>query len=190
MLKIYYIDISNFFYDENLLTKISPFRKDYILSINDSTRKKQSLYVWLLLEFVLKSLNVKIKSNLSINNGKWFLIDESCFFSLSHSNNIVCIAISDKNVGVDVEICSDKTIKTTKKYFKEVAFSDNNLYIQKWTEKEAMYKFDSDDEKIIFSSKTVQDLDKNVYILTSCAKETAEFYQVEILDILDHYKGD
>ena len=37
---------------------------------------------------------------------------------------------------------------------------------------------------IIFSSKTVQDLDKNVYILTSCAKETAEFYQLEILDKL------
>ena len=36
-------------------------------------------------------------------NGKWRLKDNAINFSISHSNNLICVGISKSEIGVDIE---------------------------------------------------------------------------------------
>ena len=70
---------------------------------NDKVRREKYL-VWKLLEravterFKLDFANLKFTKSA---NGQWVCPD--LFFSLSHTDGAVCVAISDKPVGVDIE---------------------------------------------------------------------------------------
>ena len=84
--------------------------------------------------------------------GKPYLIDyPGIYFSLSHSGNMAVLAISDREVGIDVQERRGYQEKVMKRFYHESeiavieAISDSaekaNCFYQMWTAKEAYIKF-------------------------------------------------
>ena len=71
---------------------------------NDRVKMEKYL-VWKLLEKVVRDILKLNFDNLQFTkteNGKWLCPD--FYFSLSHTDDLVCVAVSDSPVGVDVQI--------------------------------------------------------------------------------------
>ncbi|MBE6728377.1 MAG: 4'-phosphopantetheinyl transferase superfamily protein [Ruminococcaceae bacterium] len=109
---------------------------------------KESLSALCLLRFGIKQAFGDTDYTLSYNqNGKPFM--DKCFISLSHSGGYVACALSDKNIGMDIEVLKDIKKCDTYKFFteKESIYinEDINLlskrYLEIWTKKEAVLKF-------------------------------------------------
>lgn len=70
------------------------------------------------------------------------LLNNHQHISISHSGNLVCIAISDNKIGVDIDEISEKSRKTQSKF---VNPNQTNLTKNKtsliWCIKESVYKF-------------------------------------------------
>ena len=131
-------------------------RKKEIDACSNSKVKQEKFYVWKLLEFALKkSLNINIRDVefTKQENGKW--VCKECWFSFSHSHDIVCVAISDERLGVDLEYMDsrrhpltllDKTLCGDEKCQTEADF------FTMWTIKEAAFKFS---EGVGFNPQTI-----------------------------------
>lgn len=141
MNEVFIYDITN---EKTNEFKVSSFlRNEYISSITDENRKKQSYFVWKVLEKQLTTLGVNINDNFVNNNGKWSLRYGDINFSISHSKNIVCVALSDNKIGVDVEKIDNKILKLEKKLVVDGCKSEEEKIIaltSKWTAKEALIK--------------------------------------------------
>lgn len=174
-------NISNFNYD---FSGFSTDRIDYIKSINDAKRKAQSYYVWKLLLQALSKLSIQYDSNCFVKNenGSWGYIDNSFFFSLSHSDNIVCVAISDNPVSIDVEKYDKKIIKATnlliKKFPDEIdskSPSENErleYFTKKWTQFECIKKGSNLSN---FTSYDLFDNHYNKYCVTVACDKIGDF---------------
>ena len=165
-----YLDISRLNFDVDKMKDFCPSRRDYVLSIKDIKRQKQSLYVWYLLLITLKEEGYKTENlKWSIDkNGKWFVENKSINFSLTHSNNIVAIIISDEGeVAIDVELCDEKVLAVAKLFNKpidDLSIKDRIKYAtEQWTRKECLIKNQS---VVNFKTSTVLGLDNFEYILT------------------------
>ena len=101
---IYFLDLNNF--SKNLLEN---FIKDCIEEkIFSNELKKQQHYAGkFLLKYVLEKEYDISKFETEIRGGKPFLKDLPYYYSISHSENIVGLAIGDKIVGFDIE-CNKK----------------------------------------------------------------------------------
>lgn len=113
--------------------------------------KRQRYFVWKLLEIALKrSFGYEMKDlHFSRDDGgKWTC--RECFFSLSHSDGAVAVAVSRKPVGVDLE-CADHQ---TKPGLAEKILTDgerllpredeNRFLLEMWCAKESLFKAGSD----------------------------------------------
>lgn len=69
-------------------------------------------------------------------------LDNHEYISISHSANLVCIAISNTEIGIDIEEISEKTLRLHSKFVNK---NQKNLTKQKtcliWCIKEAVFKF-------------------------------------------------
>lgn len=112
--------------------------------------------------------------------GKPFLKDNNLFFNISHDNNLVIIAISDKNIGIDIEYLTYNRF-VLKKIFNEKEQHQVNDKVNKekeftkiWVMKEAYVKMkgtgiitdlkDIDTTKI----KNIDIIDNEEYIIAIC----------------------
>ena len=68
---------------------------------NQKNEKKiiQSYVGYLLLKQVLGDVDYQIGEN-----GKPYLNNSSYHFNISHSNNLVCLVVSEEPIGVDIEL--------------------------------------------------------------------------------------
>lgn len=133
---------------------VPPEREKEIESCSNLGVRSEKFYAWKLLEKALmRSLGLKLE-NLGATrnkNGKWEC--SSCWFSISHSGDLVAVAVSRKPVGVDIEkrdearftdALEDKivtkreasTLRRLKESGRRTAL--NTL----WTKKEAVFKLD------------------------------------------------
>lgn len=81
-----------------------PARQAYVKATAHEGLRRQRYYAWKLLEYGLRhSLGLEPESIPFYRDpqGKWGC--ENCFFSLSHTDGAVAVAISDRAVGVDLE---------------------------------------------------------------------------------------
>ena len=80
-------------------------RYDEVVRCKSTDAQKEKYLVWKLLEnTVEKHLNLKF-ANLKFtktDNGQWLCPD--FHFSLSHTDMLVCVAVSDQPIGVDAEL--------------------------------------------------------------------------------------
>ena len=137
--------------DEPITKVFPPERQAQIDSVKNENLRRQRYFVWKLLEHGIKqSLGLDFQEiNFSLDkSGKWSC--DKCFFSLSHTENAVAVAISSKPVGVDIECC-DRIIseKVSKKIlipseldeFARIPKIEQSQYLlQKWTAKECLFK--------------------------------------------------
>ena len=125
-------------------------REDEIKSCENEQKRKEKYYVWKLLEYAIKKTFNKDIKDVKFNKstrGKW--ISDEFEFSLSHSNEVVAVAISNGAVGIDVEmerkirkdvaqkiLSSQETIELDGLEEQE----KNEFLLKKWTQKESAFK--------------------------------------------------
>jgi phosphopantetheinyl transferase len=78
-------------------------------------------------------------------HGKPYLENSSEFISISHSHNLLALAISSNNVAIDIEIISDKAEKVKHKFLSEKELTEtinchSIVYTIYWSAKEVLYK--------------------------------------------------
>ncbi len=81
-------------------------------------------------------------------NGKPYLKNKSVHFNISHSESLVAVAVSDRDVGVDLEKIREVNPKLTDRYFTENEKKYINVkspdwqtrFFEVWTKKEAILK--------------------------------------------------
>ena len=122
--------------NESLIGLSDGFKDDYFNKLKNNKRK---------LEYVCTRLLLKeFESNLKISYNKYgapILNNNKCI-SISHSNNLAAIIISDKKVGIDIEKISKKPLKIADKFISEndnISMDTNDTCLA-WSAKEAIYK--------------------------------------------------
>lgn len=97
------------------------------------------------LNLTVEEFNKKVKKN---KYGKPIINNEQTFFNISHSNNVVVVGLSDKNIGIDIEYIRQFDFKNMKNHFlttneyRYICTKKNKLieYFKMWTIKEALLK--------------------------------------------------
>lgn len=113
--------------------------------------KKTSLFAGLLLRYMLVETWPFLKDSLQFclgQNGKPYLADHpSCHFSISHSANVVAVAVAENPIGIDVEKTGRALDSLAKRYYtpKEQDYIQNSdnpreSFYEIWTRKEAFIK--------------------------------------------------
>ena len=104
--------------------------------LKNDKRKKEFLACRILLNIYNKDLKISYSENGSPN------LNNHQYISISHSDDLVCIIISDKKVGMDIELISDKSLRLKEKFINS---HHTKLNKEKstliWCIKEAIYKF-------------------------------------------------
>ena len=184
VVKVYYADITNYDISKANIEAFNMIRKDYVNSITDPERKRQSAYVWMLLQKALADINVS--GNFSVDSrGRWRIIEGGAKFSLTHSHNIVAVAFGDADyIGIDVERCSEKVLKLKSKLgdFKPYNVSNIEHLTREWTRKESAFKAG---KRCEYYSRKIFDKIGEEYFITLCTNDKFEdFEYINIKDII------
>lgn len=120
-------------------------RREKVESFRFDKDKKLSLGAGILLYLGLKELGLKNSEIVYNKNDKPYLKNNEIFFNISHSENIVICAFSDKEIGADVEKINHFEKDVINRVFlaKEINDSQNQdiLYTRLWTSKESLMKY-------------------------------------------------
>lgn len=125
-------------------------RYDEVVRCKSADAQKEKYLVWKLLEnTVEKYLNLEF-ANLKFtktNNGQW--VCPNFYFSLSHTDRLVCVAVSDEPIGVDAElvravrpelegrILTEKEREAIKRLPPE---KQGEYLLESWVKKESIFK--------------------------------------------------
>lgn len=137
---------------EKLMTLVSPERKAKIDRLSKRDKRLQSLFSAVLLRAVLcnrlKIKNTELQFSVTTSGKPTFENRQNLHFSISHTDGLVAVALSDTEVGIDVEreklidlkICERFFTKSEQRY----VLADSTLGLQRffeiWTKKEAFAK--------------------------------------------------
>ncbi len=129
--------------------------KDYELILNDNNersdkRKNEKRAGEILLLEALKKENIEVdkKLNYQYQGTKPYLKDYPYYFNISHSGDKIILAISDQEVGVDIELIKKRRLSQNlvsmeeMSYFLQISDDDyESSVIKLWTIKEAFLKY-------------------------------------------------
>ncbi len=133
-----------------MLELVGENKREKLLRLKQHKKQLQSLIADVLLRVILCT-----RFNIDVNdmkfddmNGKPYLVGESICFNVSHSDNMVVVAVSDQNIGVDLEKTRNINPKLIDRYFtkceKEYISVDlpdwQTRFFEVWTKKEAFLK--------------------------------------------------
>ena len=152
--------------------------------LKSEKKKKEFLACRILLNYYNKDLKISYSENGSPN-----LSNHQCI-SVSHSGDLVCIIISDKKIGIDIEQISDKSLRLREKFLNP---HHTKLNKEKstiiWCIKEAVFKFHKignvDFKKDIVIPKFK--LDKNGRIDIQFQNKTLKSYYLKVEDFYLSY---
>ena len=131
-------DIYDYWYN-----KMPLIRKNKIDKYVFDEDKKLSLGAGVL----LNKINIINKTIVYNENDKPYVNDNSIYFNISHSDNLVACAISDKEIGVDIESIKEFSFDLINNVYnyEEIDFiketKDFSLYTKLWTMKESYMKY-------------------------------------------------
>lgn len=150
--------------------------KIYIIDLKKlnikSKKDIKALYTSCLKSMLFKDYNILINDD-SINKDEYNkpYINDDIYFNISHSNNLLVIAISKYNCGVDVEMIvhdekhlklCDKILSINEKKEYEKMTDKYDYLFRKWTEKEAYFKCKG--KGIIYSQLKKEVNEKNKFV--------------------------
>jgi len=193
MTEVYVLDITNLGL-EKYLKKLPRNFLDQVNKYKEDNQRRRSFFSWYLLYLKLVERKINV-SNLKVEfneNGKPLI--EGINFNISHSYNLVAIAISSHEVGIDLELVEEKdNERIAKKIMNEEEYQKylkNKEYFYKvWTKKEAYLKrkglslefaLNKDQRIEDVASYYIQDEDYNDYYLSvSPSGSRVEFINLE-----------
>ena len=88
---------------------LSAYRREKLAALKAQGARSESVFSELLLRFALADSGFCVRKPLEIKageHGKPFLSGEECFFSISHSGGAVLCALSDREIGADLQLSS------------------------------------------------------------------------------------
>lgn len=151
--KIYVLDISNKHFDLSNLSLLEEKRRDNILVARNYLYKLRSMYAGLLLRHAMLNEGVVFDDSLNVeysDNGKPFIRDGKNY-SITHSGNVVMVAVADFEIGLDTEILQNKVYshiankvlsqRELMEYNKLKGKDMSEYFISHWVVKEAYLKF-------------------------------------------------
>lgn len=159
MHNIFYYDINKMSDDlyNKELDSIPLIRKKEILKKSDIKDRKRSLAGDILTRKYLSKLYNISEEKIEIRKGekgKPYVLNLPAHFNVSHSGDYTVVAISDRPIGIDLEIIRDFSAILAKKYFNEdeLKYISGNFSSRKkslmqrcfyeiWTAKEAYLKY-------------------------------------------------
>lgn len=127
-----------------------PERQAEIERYSNPKVRSEKYFVWKLLEYALADsfgMDITELSFEKNENGKW--TSDKIFFSLSHTNGAVAVALSLENVGVDVEAVRrhreglEEKILTPTELCELAALGSEEAaeyVIKRWSQKESIFK--------------------------------------------------
>jgi len=148
MAKLYYVNIASL--DENSIDLLSSFRKEKAKQYVFDKDKKSCVAGGIALNNALKEYNLEEKNveYYLTKNGKPYIKNRNdIYFNISHSNKIAICAISNKEVGCDIEKITKCNEKVMSKCFsqKEIEYINNSnnkdeSFTRIWVYKESFFK--------------------------------------------------
>ncbi len=132
-------------------------RNKEVRSVKNDEVRKHKYFAWKLLEYALMQTFAYDIGKLEITkspSGKW--ISPSCEFSITHSGDLVAVAVSRKPVGIDLQVQKDilsstfiERMFTENEQEKLLQLTDETARLQRvlnlWAQKESIFKtFNSD----------------------------------------------
>jgi len=166
-MEIFIIEISNA--EKVKEETLKQFQKK---EISDETKWKIHCLSYLLVDKFLEEVYGIESREVVFDEGKPILIDGGKHFSISHSEDLIAIAFSDSNCGVDIEKIK---LREFTKISERMGFEAETLgeFYQEWTKYEALYKLGKDIE---YGSVANYDLDD--YALTAVSEDPCEEYEI------------
>ena len=197
MISLYWLDCSPL-YDSEELERVLPYlpeeRREKTLRLKTAERRTQSAVAGLLLRHFFGDTTIVYGEH-----GKPYLADGSRHFSLSHSERYVVCAVSDGEIGVDIEPISPIRPAVLRRCFtdEEQAWigEDNERFTRLWTMKEAYMKMTGTGlsvpaKEISLSVPVNEDYDERnrcfwrfqalPFITSVCADSSAHIEEVEL----------
>lgn len=153
MLKIYAIKNAIFDDDETFETQLALVdgeRRQKVNALSLREKKNASLAAGVILPLALKKYG--ITGEVRVENGLWekprLISPQGVFFNLSHSGEWTVIALSDSEVGVDIQQIKRVDMRLAKRFFSEKECAQladagdgaTELFYRLWTVKEAYLK--------------------------------------------------
>lgn len=147
----------------------SEYRKSRLAAIKNSAACRQSAAAELLLNYAARQLesDIKLPLDIPVTSGRPVLRGGEFSFSISHSDDIVACAVSDENIGLDVQVEREYKPSLAKRFFSE---AENDIYnhcadrdkmfFKLWSMKESYVKAMGKGINYGFNSFTV-DIGKN-----------------------------
>lgn len=166
-MEIFIIEISN---AEKV--KEETLRQFQKKEISDETKWKTHCLSYLLVDKFLEEVYGIESREIVFDEGKPILIDGGKHFSISHSEDLIAIAFSNSNCGVDIEKIK---LREFAKISERMGFEAETLgeFYQEWTKYEALYKLG---KNIEYGSVANFDLDD--YALTAVSEDPCEEFEI------------
>lgn len=171
-MEIYIIETKNS--EKVKLETLKAFQKK---DINNEDKLKTHCLAYLLVDKFLKDVYGIENCEVVFEDGKPMLLDGGKYFSISHSGDLIALAFSDSNCGVDIE---QFKLREFNKISERMGFEVETLgdFYEEWTKYEAFYKLNKNAE---YGSVATFDLDG--YTLSAASENPCEefdlFYQSE-----------
>lgn len=181
---------------KELYKKVPEYRQKKIDKCRYKKDKRLSLAAGILLEKALFDFGIEQREIDFIENGKPTLSGITDFqFNLSHSGDRVMCAVSDEDVGCDVEKIKEVDLKIAKRFFYnaeyEAIMRQNSLkqsydiFFRFWTLKESFMKVTGLGMKLPLDSFQIKIEDGNISVLQ---KVNSKKYYFKEFDLKDGYK--
>lgn len=149
--------------DDTLLQDVLPLlpreKQTAIAKIVHQPTKRQSITAWALLLYALRAQNREMPPLAFAETGKPYFENSALHFNLSHTDTLVCAALSQKPVGVDVQTLTAPSDGVIRRVLSEreqhlLRRSDDPtaLFTRFWTQKEAYAKWTGEGLSCTFSS--------------------------------------
>lgn len=149
MVKVYIVDsneLNNKALYERAYSLLDSDRKAKVDKVASASSKNVSTSAGLLLKYALAKEGITEYKVLTNSNGKPY-IENIVHFSISHSDNMCIVGISNEQIGVDIEKSESANVAIARRFFTEneavcVEESDDakKLFYKFWTLKEAAIK--------------------------------------------------
>ena len=175
-------------------TNLPPFAEEEIAKITNQNVINQKKSTFGLLKKAVKEVfdfDDDFKHIEKTKNGK--PISSKYFLSISHSKNVVAVAIASENIGIDVEMIDEKKdFNKLKKYIlnkNETMISSIEELTSLWTKKEAKFKFYGGERFIPknintldFDAKSFQFVNKGAKYILSVVADNLE--KINIVNLI------
>lgn len=165
-----------------LYSFLPPSRKQKVDKTKDEQTKKIQIVEYYLIK---KHLGLLSQKDFSYNKyGKPYILGEK-HFSISHTKTALVIAISDNEIGIDIQEISKPSERLIKKVLNESEMqqvqkstSPSKEFTKLWTKKESYVKYNGTsifnktrDILIAAHNVTFHTIEKNNQIITTCTKK-------------------